>query len=131
MPNVVVQAQGAVVVNPSTAGLLQPSAQSLMPISVIESYGGSTQARATINVTDPSSPFVIPMPGLTNARFIYLETSGQSMVLKLTSVNGGTDQEIPVSNVFMIDCPLGGDEFTVIKVIGRGDLSYLIAGDVT
>ena len=76
------------------------------------------------------SPFVPALGAITAVRAIALRSvDGASLVLKLTSA-AGTDQAIPVSDVFLVQTKNAGDQFTAIKIVGTGRIELLVAGDL-
>ncbi len=82
-----------------------------------------------MNATD-QDPFVIPFEGIDKVRLLVLRTSVPVKLL-VTTTDGGADQAIPVSDLFVLHNPASGGEMTQLKVVGRANLSYLIAGDST
>lgn len=125
----IVQVTGAVTVSPVSCGPGSPSLQETMQIFVYAAYSGSKSGRPTVSAP-LDDPYVVPFEGITNVRFLSIESVGQvPMKLLLTSPNGGVDQVIPFSNRVLIHSPADGDEMTAIKIVGNGGVSYVLAGD--
>ncbi len=92
-----------------------------------QSYQASKSTRLTINKPTLGDPFSIPFEGVTIARFFALVIRSAPIDVYLTS-SKGADQVIPVSDRLIISAPTDAG-FTVIKLVGVGDLTYLLAGD--
>lgn len=121
---------GAVTVTPVTGGSPgSPSLTDTLQIYTQAAYGSWKSGRP--NVANPliGSPFTVPLEGIAKVRFLAFKTA-LPMKLLLSSPNGGADQVVPVSDELVIHAPGAGDEMTAIKVVGTGDVSYVIAGEV-
>lgn len=76
------------------------------------------------------APFVPALGAVTAVRAIAIRSvDGASIVVKLTSAKG-TDQEIPVSDLLVIQAKNVGDEYTAIKIVGTATVEYLLAGNL-
>jgi len=122
---VIVQVTGAATLAPAVS-MGGPTLFDTMQVTVNAAYGASKAGRPSINA--PSTPFVIPLEGVVKVRFFAFQTQ-MPMKLLVTSPNGGVDQVIPCSDRFVIHAPGAGDEMTALKVVGVGDIAYMIAGD--
>lgn len=125
---VLVQVTGAVTVAPVTQSSGAPSLSDTLQIYVNASYGSGNSARLSVN-SDISTPYVIPLQGITKVRFLAMKSDGRSMKLLVSSPNGGVDQVIPFSSDLVLHGPGAGDEFTSLKIAGIGDVSFVMAGD--
>ncbi len=124
---VTLQINGAVTATPIgvPAGL---SLYDSLRLFLQATYSGAKSGRPTISAgTD--TPFVIPFEGISRCRILAMRISGQSMVVHITTPNGGARQAIPTSDILVIHAPNGGDEITAIDVTGTGTINYIIAGD--
>lgn len=121
---------GAVTITPVVGGFPgSPSLTDTLQIYVQAAYGSWKTGRPNISAPLIGSPFVVPLEGIAKVRFLAFKTALPMKVL-LTTPNGGADQAVPVSDELVIHAPGAGDEMTAIKVVGTGDISYVIAGDV-
>jgi len=126
-----VQVTGAVVVSPVTGSCYpgSPSLTDTLQIFTQAAYGAWKSGRPNVQNPNLGSPYVIPLEGIAKVRFLAFRTQ-LPMRLLLSSPNGGVDQVVPISDELVLHAPGAGDEMTAIKVVGAGDISYVIAGDV-
>jgi len=76
------------------------------------------------------SPFIPSLGAITAVRAIAIRSlTGATVVVKLTSAKG-TDQQLPVSDLLVIQAKNEGDQYTAIKIVGTATIEYLIAGNI-
>ena len=126
-----VQITGAVVVSPVTGSCYpgSPSMTDTLQISASAAYGSWKNGRPNVQKPTIGDPYVVPLEGIAKVRFLAFRTQ-LPMRLLLTTPNGGADQVVPVSDELVLHAPGAGDEMTAIKIVGTGDVTYVIAGDV-
>lgn len=119
---------GVVSASPVTATLNAPSLNDNLNLGMSKSYPIETAGRPPVAGTD-MAPFVLPLQGMTKARFLALRVMSGSLKVKVSTPNGGADQVLPASDLFVIHNPNSGDELTAIKLIGTADIEYILAGE--
>lgn len=104
-----------------------PALSEILDLSVKQAFQASKSVRLTINNPGAGAPYVIPFEGITVVRFVAIIAWGAPIDVYLTSTKGA-DQVVPVSDRIVISSPSNAG-FTAIKLVGVGDVTYLLAGD--
>ncbi len=110
---------------PSTPGAA--SLRNTLDITVRQGYGADKGARISVDATDVA-PLVIPFETMAKVFFLAIRARG-SINLFLTSTSGGVDQRISNVELIVLHIPNDPDALTAIKLSGKGDVEYLIAGN--
>lgn len=128
--SVPVQVIGAITAQPSTASIYSCTLQAALPLNAcINCQSVKSNDLSGIASTD-IAPFPIPFESITKARVFAMRlVGGATMKLVMTFSSGVFS--IPVSDLFSWVSPNPGDECLSIVLVGSGDVSYLIGGDIT
>lgn len=83
--------------------------------------------RGSLNV---SGSVTVPLGAVTLAHVLFARARSGALTLRLTTLLA-IDQGIPLSggSTAVWIAPVLGDELTQIKIVGTGDVDYLVAGD--
>lgn len=113
----------------SAAPAVSPSSklQEILDVSMKQSYQGTKSVRLSINALNLGAAYVIPFEGIGVVRFLTIIVWSAPIDVYLTS-SKGTDQVIPCSDRLILSAPSNAG-FTAIKLVGVGDVTYLLAGD--
>lgn len=86
---------------------------------------------AALAVASPGPAWqALPLEGVAKVRLLAVRSlDGASLLLRVTSTNGGADQVLPVSGLAILQQPGVGDEFTAVALQGTGRVEYLLAGE--
>lgn len=123
-----VELQGVINATPSLPSAYCGTAQQLLPLSFCATYGASKGGVIPVASSD-GSPFNLPLEGINKVRMFAIRlASGATMKVRITTALGVAN--VPVSGQFLFHSPAPGDEITAIALIGTGDVTYAIAGDV-
>lgn len=103
-----------------------------MNTNFFATFSSQKSARPSIvGATFAGTPFVFPLESITKVRMLAIRVLSGSLKVRCTSVNGGAQQIVPVSNLLLLYNPAAGDEFTVIDAEGTADFEYVLGGDAS
>lgn len=121
---------GSIGTDPSSVTDAQTALCQAINLAFQQLYDGAFSAGVPIASTN-LDPFEPDLGAIVAVRAIAVRAlDGQSLVVKLTSAVGGTDQALPVSDLLVVRAQNPGDQYTAIKIVGTGRIEYLIAGDL-
>lgn len=120
--------QGALVSAPASA---PSSLLERLTTSFEATYQVSRTGHPTIVNATSMAPFVVALEGIAKVRVLGVKVNSGDIQLLLSSA-AGTDQALNVGGlgIFLWYSPYSGDEITSIKMVGTGDVDFLLAGDL-
>lgn len=92
-----------------------------------EVYSKEDSDTVVIDSTD-LSPFVLDQDVVPQAHILALQVLDKVSIKVLVTSAGGTDQAFNVSSSLLWHAPLPGDVITEVKLIGKANVEYFLAG---
>ena len=119
---------GSVTSNPPSACSTFPSFAKSLPFNEVKNLEKSLCKFEQISVASPSFQDLLAGSSISQVKLFAMKVSGGSLLLRVSSTDGGADQLIPVSGLVIWTADQTGQELTAMAVQGTASLEFFVAG---